>query len=195
MRNRPISPSISKSDIILLDLGRDFTFRGLFLAQLLPSLGLDLDALGASTDSNKSLSFSSLLQETIAGSSSDKLPDLFWSIYINNIKYIPRMARNNNYRRGWKIDSVPEKDRVYFRFSDPLYKRIYRKKSSRLNKMRTGNKTKNSSRIKIIEVASSCWNSLYELYRRKVLPATLEVSTHREFLSVLQHVRPQSQVS
>ena len=56
MRNRPISPSISKSDVILLDLGRDFTFRGLFLALLLPSLdldlGLDLDALGASTDSN-----------------------------------------------------------------------------------------------------------------------------------------------
>ena len=50
MQNRPISPSISKSDVILLDLGRDFTFRGLFLALLLPSL--DLDALGVSTDSN-----------------------------------------------------------------------------------------------------------------------------------------------
>ena len=43
---------------------------------------------------------------------------------------------------------------------------LYRKKSSRPNKMRTGNKTKNSSRIKIIEVASSCCGSLYELYRR-----------------------------
>ena len=42
MWNRPISPSISKSDVILLDLGRDFPFRGLFLAQLLPSLDLDL---------------------------------------------------------------------------------------------------------------------------------------------------------
>ena len=41
MRN--ISPSSSKSDVILLDLGRDFPFRGLFLALLLPSLGLDLD--------------------------------------------------------------------------------------------------------------------------------------------------------
>ena len=55
MRNRPISPSISKSDVILLDLGRDFTFRALFLALLLPSLdldlGLDLDAFGVSTDS------------------------------------------------------------------------------------------------------------------------------------------------
>ena len=78
------------------------------------------------------------------------------------------MARNNNYRRGCKNDFVPEKDRVYFCFSDPLYKRLYRNKSSRLDKMRTGNKTKSSSRIKIIEVASSCCGSLYELYRRKV---------------------------
>ena len=38
MRN--ISPSSSKSDVILLDLGRGFPFRGLFLALL---LGLDLD--------------------------------------------------------------------------------------------------------------------------------------------------------
>ena len=56
MRNRPISRSISKSGVILLGLGRDFTFRGLFIALLLPSLdldlGLDLDALGASTYSN-----------------------------------------------------------------------------------------------------------------------------------------------
>ena len=43
-----ISPSSSKSDVILLDLGRDFTFCGLFLALLLPTLDLDLDALGAS---------------------------------------------------------------------------------------------------------------------------------------------------
>ena len=50
MRN--ISPSSSKSDVILLDQGRDFPIRGLFLALLLPSLdlALDLDALGASTD-------------------------------------------------------------------------------------------------------------------------------------------------
>ena len=47
---RYISPSSSKSDVILLDLGRDFPFCGLFLALLLPSL--DLDALIASTDSN-----------------------------------------------------------------------------------------------------------------------------------------------
>ena len=40
MRN--ISPSSSKFDVILLDLGRDFPFRGLFLALLLPSLDLDL---------------------------------------------------------------------------------------------------------------------------------------------------------
>ena len=46
---RTICPS-SKSDAILLDLGRDFPLRGLFQALLLPSL--DLDALGASTDSN-----------------------------------------------------------------------------------------------------------------------------------------------
>ena len=50
MRNT--SPSSSKSDAILLDLGRDFPFRGLFLALLLQSLDLDLDALGVSTDSN-----------------------------------------------------------------------------------------------------------------------------------------------
>ena len=128
-------------------------------------------------------------------SSSDRLPDLFWSIYINNIKYVPWMARNNNYRCGWKNDSVPEKDRVYFRFSDPVYKRLYRKKSSRPIKMQTGNKMENSSRIKIFEVASSCCGSLYELYRRKVYPATLAVSAHREFLGVPQHVRSQSQVS
>ena len=48
MRN--ISPSSSKSDVILLDLGRDFPFRGLFLALLLPSL--DLDAPGALTRTN-----------------------------------------------------------------------------------------------------------------------------------------------
>ena len=45
MRN--ISPSSSKSDVILLHLGRDFPFHGLFLALLLSSLdvdlGLDLD--------------------------------------------------------------------------------------------------------------------------------------------------------
>ena len=41
MQNRPISPSISKSDVILR-LGRDFTFLALFLALLLPSLDLDL---------------------------------------------------------------------------------------------------------------------------------------------------------
>ena len=79
MRN--ISPSSSKSVVILLDLGRDFPFHGLFQALLLPSLdldlGLDLDALGASTDLNLSLSFSSLLQATMAASSSVKLPDLF----------------------------------------------------------------------------------------------------------------------
>ena len=40
-----------------------------------------------------------------------------------NPKYIPRMARN--YRREWKNDSVTEKDRVYFRFSDPVYKRLF----------------------------------------------------------------------
>ena len=38
------------------DMGRDVPFRGLYLALLLPSLdldlGLDLDALGASTDSS-----------------------------------------------------------------------------------------------------------------------------------------------
>ena len=57
MRN--ISPSSSKSDVILLDLGRDFPFCGLFLALLLPSLDLESrprsrsrSALGASTDSN-----------------------------------------------------------------------------------------------------------------------------------------------
>ena len=79
MRN--ISPSSSKSDVILLDLGRDFPFHGLFLALLLAALdldlGQDLDALGVSTDSNSSLSFSPLLQGTIAGYLSDKLCDLF----------------------------------------------------------------------------------------------------------------------
>ena len=94
-----------------------------------------------------------------------------------------------------KNNLVPEKDRVYFCFSDPLYKGLYRKKSSRPDKMLTRNKTKSSSRIKIIKVASSCCGSLYELYRRKVHPATLAVSAHREFLGVPQHVRPQSQVS
>ena len=78
-----------------------------------------------------------------------------------------------------------EKDRVYFRFSDPVYKRLYRKKSSRPNKMLTRNKTKNSSRIKIIEVARSCCVFLYELYRRKVHEATLAISAHREFLGVM----------
>ena len=47
MRN--ISPSGSKSDVILLDLGRDFHFHGLFLALLLPSLDLDL-GLGLDLD-------------------------------------------------------------------------------------------------------------------------------------------------
>ena len=111
----------------------------------------------------------------------------------NNIKYIPRIARHNNYRRRWKNDSVTEKDQVYFRFSDPAYKQLYRKKSSRPNKMRTGNKTKNSSRIKIIEVVSSCCGFLYELYRRKVHPAPLAVSAHKEFLGVPQNVRQASQ--
>ena len=49
MRNISPSSSNSKSDVILLDLGRDYHFRGLFLALLLPSLdldlGLDLDLL------------------------------------------------------------------------------------------------------------------------------------------------------
>ena len=73
------------------------------------------------------------------------------------------MGRHNNYRRGWKNDSVTEKDQVYFRFSYPIYKQLYRKKSSRPNYMRTWNKTKNSSRINIIEVGSSCCGFLYEL--------------------------------
>ena len=68
MRNRPIS-LISKSDVILLDLGRDFTFRGLFLALLLPSLdldlGLDLDALGASTDSTNHCHFPPFYKEQL----------------------------------------------------------------------------------------------------------------------------------
>ena len=72
------------------------------------------------------------------------------------------MAYHNNNRRGWKNDSVTEKDRVFFRFSDPVYKRFYRKKSSRPNKIWNGNK-KNSTRIKIIEVASSCCDFLNEL--------------------------------
>ena len=76
-----------------------------------------------------------------------------------------------------------------------IYKRLYKKKSSWPNKMPTGNKMKNRSRIKIIEVASSCCGSLYELYRRKVHPTTLAVSAHREFLGVPQHVRSQSQES
>ena len=84
---------------------------------------------------------------------------------------------------------------MYFRLSDPVYKRLYRKKSSQPNKMPTKNKTKNRSRINIIEVASSCCGSLYELYRRKVHPATLAVSAQGEFLNVPQQVRPQSHVS
>ena len=73
MRN--ISPSSSKSDVILLDMGRDFPFCGLFLALLLPSLDLDLYLVCQLAQINQS--FSSILQATIAGSSSDKLPDLF----------------------------------------------------------------------------------------------------------------------
>ena len=42
LKMRNISPSSSKSDVILLDMGRDFPFCGLFLALLLPSLDLDL---------------------------------------------------------------------------------------------------------------------------------------------------------
>ena len=91
------------------------------------------------------------------------------------------MACHNNYRGRWKNDLVTEKDRVYFRFSDPVYKRLHRKKNSWPNKMRTENKTKNSSRIKIIEVASSCCGFLYVLYRCKVHPAPLAVSAHKEF--------------
>ena len=56
--------------------------------------------------------------------------------------------------------------------------------------MRIRNKMKNSSRIKIIEVSSSCCGFLYKLYRRKVHPATLAVFVHREFLGILQNVRP-----
>ena len=50
MRN--ISPSSSKSNVILLDLGRDFPFRGLFLALLLPSLDLDLNLVRQLTQTN-----------------------------------------------------------------------------------------------------------------------------------------------
>ena len=52
MQNMSTASSIS--DVILLDLGRDFPFHGLFLALLLPSLDLDIDlnALGVSTDLN-----------------------------------------------------------------------------------------------------------------------------------------------
>ena len=52
LKMQNIYPSSSRSDVILLDMGRDVPFRGLFLALLLPSLDLDLDALGASTDLN-----------------------------------------------------------------------------------------------------------------------------------------------
>ena len=44
LKMRNIYLSSSKSDVILLDMGRDFLFRGLFIDLLLPSL--DLDALG-----------------------------------------------------------------------------------------------------------------------------------------------------
>ena len=43
LKMRNFSPSSSKSDVILLDLGGDFPFCGLFLALLLPSPDLDLD--------------------------------------------------------------------------------------------------------------------------------------------------------
>ena len=104
------------------------------------------------------------------------------------------MARHNSYRRGRKNNLVTKKDRVYFHFSDPVYKRLYRKNSSGPNKMQTGNKTKNTSRIINIEVASSCCDFLYELYGRKVQPAPLAVSTHREFLGIPQNM-PASQVN
>ena len=50
MRN--ISPSSSKSDVILLYLGGDFPFHGLFLALLLPSLDLDLHLVRQLTGTN-----------------------------------------------------------------------------------------------------------------------------------------------
>ena len=138
-----ISPSSSKSDATLLYLGIDFSFRGLFLALLLPSLdlvlglGLDLDALGASADI-----FPPFTRNKCWIFVWKAVQFLFWSIYINNIKYIPRMARYNNDRQGWKNDSkaqfsTTDKDRVYFRFPDPVYIWLYRKKSSRPNKMWT----------------------------------------------------------
>ena len=45
-----ISPSSSKSDVILLDLGRDFPFLGLFLALLLPSIDLECRPRSLDTD-------------------------------------------------------------------------------------------------------------------------------------------------
>ena len=40
---------------------------------------------------------------------------------------------------------------------------LYRKSSSQPNKTQTRNKTKNSSKVKIVEVESSCYGFLYEL--------------------------------
>ena len=87
--------------------------------------------------------------------------------------------------------SVTDQIQVFFRFLDPVYKRLYRKKSSRSNKMRSGSTMRNTSRIVVMEMVSSCRGFLYELYSRKVHP----VSNNREFLGIPQNVQAAWQVS
>ena len=151
-----ISPSSSKSDVILLDLKRDFPLRGLFLALLLPSLDLHLHLVGQLTRTNHCHFHPFYKQQLLdlclisCQTYSDPSTKITSNIFLGGLAIVTVGADGKTIRSLRRIECT-------------VYKRLYRKKSSRPNKMRTGNKTKNSSRIKIIEVASSCCGFLYEL--------------------------------
>ena len=171
LQMRNFSPSSSKSDAILLDLGSDFPFRGLFLALLLPSPDLDLDL---------DLGLDLYLVRQLAGTNHCHFPP-FYKKQLLDLRLIscptysdPSTSITSNIFLGWlaiitldadgKTIQSLRKIECTFASRTSVYKRLYKKKSSRTNKMRTGNKTKNISRIKIIEAESSCCG-FYMSYR------------------------------
>ena len=98
------------------------------------------------------------------------------------------MAGHNNYRRGWKNYSVTEIDRVYFKFSDPVYKYlnsfIERGVLGQIKcKPEKRRRTVQGLKLFRLQVPVEVFY-IRVLYRPKVHPAPLARSAYREFLSV-----------
>ena len=173
MRN--ISPSNSKSDAIHLDLGRCFPFRGLFLALLLPSLDLDpsctwcFNWLKKATVTGTNAGFSS---DELSHSYSDPSTSITSSIFLGWLAIITIDAYGKTFWPSIKIKCT-------FVSWTLSIKGFIERRALKRTKW-NGNKTKNGSRIIIIEVGSS-W-----------VPAAFFYKSYIGAKSIPQHLRSPS---